>query len=301
MNRFSRRPAMICRGATFWTVVLAALLQLVPNVPSATAAGTTPSHPGAGYVLDWEDPALTLPPPNWNAQYNPGSVRFASTANGEPVRAGQRSVRFELNQKDPERNEGKRAELAATPDEPRGAERWYGFSVYLPPDWKNDWAGEIVTQWHQTDQAWENCTRYCSPPLALGTKDGKWVISQNWQKTVGNTDDWFFSNTKVGASETGRWTDWVFHVKWSTGTDGVLQIWKDGEPVKEEAPCDGPCDDYTYKVGRNDDVGDSIHGNYMKIGIYKFAWKSEETATNKSVMFYDDLHIADARATRQSV
>ena len=291
MNRLSRRPGVVCRNATFWTVVLAALLQLVPNVPSASAAGTTPSHPGAGYVLDWEDPALTLPPPNWNPQYHPGKVRIASAANGEPVRAGHRSVRFQLDKTDAPVSGGARAEFAATPEEPAGAERWYGFSTYLPTSWTKDQAGDLVTQWHQTDRV-DNCDPLCSPPLSIGTRDGQWVISQSWQKYRGNTKDWSFSNTKIGDYQTGRWTDWVVHVKWSTtdAPDAKLEIWKDRQLVWNKPGL------------RNDDFGDGVHGNYMKFGIYKSPWSNDHPSdTTTRTLHYDELRITDGSGSFQAV
>ncbi|MBK5550669.1 heparin lyase I family protein [Pseudomonas sp. TH03] len=33
--------------------------------------------------------------------------------------------------------------------------------------------------------------------------------------------------------EKGKWVDWVLHVKWSSGEDGFLEIWKDGKAVWE--------------------------------------------------------------------
>ena len=290
MNRLSR-PRLTRTVAASLGVVLTALTGTVVTVPPAAAAEPTPSAPGTGYTLDWENTAVGLPPPNWVAQYNTSKVRMASTANGDPVRAGQRSVRFQLDQSDPALHNGKRAELAATPEEPAGAERWYGFSTYLPSSWVPDSAGDVVTQWHQSDRV-SNCgTQGCSPPLSIGTKNGQWVISQSWQNYIGNINDWSFSNTPIGAYQTGRWTDWVVHVKWSAkdSPDATLEIWKDGALVWNKPGL------------RNDDFPDGTYGNYMKFGIYKWPWMNGPSDTTSRVLYYDELRIADGSGSYAAV
>ena len=54
--------------------------------------------------------------------------------------------------------------------------------------------------------------------------------------------------------ERGAWTDWVFHVKWSYGPDGVLEVWKNSQKIVTKS---GP---NTFNDAR---------GPYMKMGIYK--------------------------------
>jgi hypothetical protein len=151
------------------------------------AAGTTPANPGSGYVLNWENldckttPELFDGQAGWKKDYLDlaqlnnhanNEPAFRTACAPDPVRSGQRSARFHLTRTDPEVTTGsgsKRAELASAPIEPVGAERWYGFSTYLK-DWASDPAPDIVTQWHhQPGQG--------SPPLSLGTRNGKWQIN----------------------------------------------------------------------------------------------------------------------------
>jgi Polysaccharide lyase len=285
---------------------LGALLAAVLTILAATqvpvaAADPTPSEPGAGYVLDWENSrdwtVPDRPPPGWAYEYRPEvrhddgepQVRVADAARGEPVRAGQHSVRFDLDKRDPPLHNGSRAELGAEdPVEPRAVERWYGFSIFLPSSWVYDQAPEIVMQWHQVGG---DCTRGCSPPLALITHKGQFWISQNWQNTH-TPGDWTFSTTPIGAYETGRWIDWVVHVKWSTGSDGVLDIWKDGRAVTG----------FYGKYGRTDDFGDQVHGNYVVLGIYKWPWsQGKPSDTTRRVMYVDEVRTADARGSYEAV
>jgi hypothetical protein len=197
-----------------------------------------------------------------------------------PVRAGLYSARFALERGDPVINNGVRCELSAG-FEPVGAERWYGFSIYLSSIWKTDRAADIVTQWHQH---WSIGT---SPPLSIGTRDGQWLISQNWEGP-------HYSNTPIGSYQKSTWTDWVVHVKWSAGSDGLLTIWKNGQPVPG----------FNNKQGKNT-YSDTQHGNYMKIGIYKWPWNPNWTGVQSDVderrMYYDELRMADQRGSYDAV
>jgi hypothetical protein len=287
----------------------------------------SPADPAGGYVLDWEKAAdRTVPanaPPGWAKEYNSNLVhtdghyqvelhawlrfifrswvrtrtkaawipdaikrRIVTSLVRFPIvkpprtRGGLWCVRFQLEKTDPVINSGTRAELTAG-FEPVGAERWYGFSIYLPTDWQFDQAAEIVTQWHQH---WDIGT---SPPLAIQTHKGNWEISQNWEGPNGI----IYANTPIGPYQTDRWTDWVVHVRWSAGANGLLEIWKDGQPVTGFSP----------KNGKNN-YTDPAHGNYMKFGIYKWAWsQGKPSDTSRRVMFYDELRIADQTGTYGTV
>jgi hypothetical protein len=76
----------------------------------------------------------------------------------DPLR--RTAVRFQLDRGDPIVAASSRAELVDTTAEPADAERWYGFSVYLPTAvWqKPDPSAEILAQWlprRAADQRWE--------------------------------------------------------------------------------------------------------------------------------------------------
>jgi hypothetical protein len=309
-RRTVRRWSWIAAGA-----LLASGAGIIQAGPRA-ARTATPSDPGAGgYVLDWEDEQGHLPPgkppAGWNPQFVPGRVRIAAIGDGEPVRGGRYSARFELL-KDDQFKRHARSELAATPPEPvpqpgqTGTERWYGFSIYLPaaPEtdrWKPDQASDIVTQWHQADAD----PRGGSPPLAILTgkdlKDpagprGCWYISQrNWN--VANDT----ISTRIGPyePELGRWTDWVVHVKWSAmenDPEAFVKIWKNGAEVFDWRKGT----DLFEKTGRrNSSIG---YGNYMKIGIYKWPWsQGKPSDTDRRVMYHDELRIADQRGSYEAV
>lgn len=281
------------RRSTATAVALALLL-----IPTACAAGGgEPAHVAASApasaepcapvprspaltTLDWETARQQrVPgdsPPGWTAEYDQGLVRREDgraqvqvARAPEPVRAGAAAARFELRRDDPVINQGTRAELA-TALEPRGADRWYAFSVYLPPSWARDRSPEIIAQWHQHHTVEGN------PPLAIATYQGQWEVLTAWGADAG---------VLAGPHRTDRWTDWLVHVKWSTGADGVVQVWKDGRPVPG----------FGNRRGRTAYPGP--YGNYLKVGIYKWDWSQKNaTDTTRRFLYLDELRIAETRA-----
>ena len=187
------------------------------------------------------------------------------------ARSGSYSTRYELNKYDADVFGSKRTETGRyTRSEPTAkVERWYGASYYLPSDFVYDAAAESPTQWHTTS------TRY--PPLAIWIQKGQWRLVQ-----FGNL------STVLGTYEKGKWTDFVFHVKWSSGTDGLIEIWKNGVKIFS-------------KAGKNINAG-ITYGAYMRSGLYKWPWKSGSTSTTKKrVLYIDDVRIGNASATYNDV
>ncbi|WP_433074813.1 heparin lyase I family protein [Dactylosporangium sp. CA-052675] len=258
-----------------WRPVRALLACALATAGLALAAPGSPAQAdpaGVTRTLDWENPAdRTVPPPGFYKQSCCGttSTRIVS----DVKRDGGYAARFELNKTDAAVSNGKRSELTQPDSQPANAERWYGFSIYLPSSWVYDQSPEIVSQWHQCDAS--RCGGG-SPPLALKTEKGHWKLDMPLRSQTVDLD----------AYSTGTWTDWVFHVKWSTGSSGQLEVWRNG----------------VYKFGF---TGSRTHADtqgspYFKFGIYKWDWNSGSTHpsdTTQRVMYYDALRLGDERAT----
>jgi Polysaccharide lyase len=189
---------------------------------------TTPNNPGQLYTLDWESFSCgdTQAPPDWINESPNAQVPYRVACSPDPVRSRARSARFELNQTDPISSSSKRTELAAGSD-PDDAERWYGFSIFLPQGWIVDTSPEVLTQWHQSypipDPLFDG-----SPPLALGINGQQWEISRRkWEDLAANDTVPIYTTPW----EADRWTDWVFHVLWRSTTAGVIEVWKDGSTM----------------------------------------------------------------------
>lgn len=185
------------------------------------------------------------------------------------ARTGAYSIRYELNKSDGMVGGGKRAETYRNPRGETKAkiERWYGASYYLPSDYVYDAVPEVVTQWHTVQYTG-------SPMLALWTAGGQWKVVQMGKTT-----------TALGAYERNKWTDFVFHVKWSSGGDGLVEVWKNGSRVM-------------YKTGPTLRSGLTI-GPYFRTGLYKWGWNNGSRAassTSKRVIYVDEVRVGNEYA-----
>lgn len=200
------------------------------------------------------------------------------------ARHGQYSTRFELNSTDADVASSKRIEASrASNDEGTIAERWYGISYYLPADYNTDPTPELLTQWQSL--------KGVSPPLALWTQNGKWLLVQTKNTTTAlNTIK--SSSKELGAYTKGAWTDFVFHVKWSITSAGLVEVWKNGVKITT-ATLSGPNTYFGIATG-----------NYLKVGIYKWPWKKTDSYTSnqtKRVVYIDDVRIGNASAVYNDV
>lgn len=260
-----------------WVVaILFAVTTLCLQSASVAAAAPVPED------LTWEDPAeRTLPaaPAGWRTQIccPTRSAQVVTT----PTRSGGHAVRFQLDRGDPIVAESSRTELVDTTAELADAERWYGFSVFLPSAaWPQppDPSAEILAQWH-------HAANTGSPPLSLTSRNGKWEISQHWEQLGPNG-----RHTVVADQQVGRWTDWVFHIRWSESEEanGLVEVWKDGMRVFQQ-------------TGKNKYVDGA--GTYFKFGIYKWDWTSNpaRSNTNRRIVFHDELRIRDGSSSYSAV
>jgi hypothetical protein len=90
------------------------------------------------------------------------------------------------------------------------------------------------------------------------------------------------STVALGAPRTDGWTDWVVRVRWTSATDGLIEIWRDGGLVFSR-----------YGVRTNyDDLG-----AYPKLGVYRWTWATAPPATELTrVVFHDEMRIGDSAA-----
>ncbi len=205
-----------------------------------------------------------------------------------PVRAGKQAVKITLKKDDPFVAGSKRAELKLGGVE-ANSEQWYSFSVFLPPTYKQDPSGEIIAQWHdkpdrELGEGWK------SPALTLSTRNGRFYLGRRWdskQVSVNNLPEGEEA-IDFGRYQTGKWTDFVFHVKWSYTSDGLLEVWKDGQL---EVSRSGP------------NYYNDLRGPYFKIGIYKGDWKNQpkKSIVSQRDIYFDEIRVGDASARYEDV
>jgi len=166
------------------------------------------------------------------------SSKIMNYAKFSLARTGTHSVRAEQRCDDKLIANGHRAEIYSNSyteyivKDLMGSERWYGFSIYLPEDFSlnyEDYGWHInLAQWHGTpDSKLGEISR--SPPLTLWFNKNyvvnDWQINRRWDLKKDSTDSGTGKNyllDPLDADELGKWSDWVFHVKWLVGDDGFF-------------------------------------------------------------------------------
>lgn len=217
-----------------------------------------------------------------------GNTPVVST---EVARAGKYSMKSVLDRQN-SRISFRTEVHALTPKPLLQQEYWYGFSIYLPDGYASDPVWEVVAQWHDTPDEGEN---WRNPILAVWTDNGSWSVSNLWDDKAitpidenGNFVYGGKSNYKLGAYDTGKWTDWVFRVKWSYKSDGILQVWKNGQLVIDQQSKPNCFNDVTMP--------------YFKMGIYK-GWKDSSSVgvVSKRVLFHDEFRMAGPGGSYEAV
>jgi hypothetical protein len=178
------------------------------------------------------------------------------------------------------------------PEADVGKEYWYGFSIFLPDDYVPDKIWEIVAQWncipdYDVGEKWRN------PVMALFSTGGRWSWVTRWDAkrntfAGGKREYGGEHEYDLGPYQRNIWTDWVVHVKWSYQSDGILQVWRNGEKVVDQ---NGP------------NAFNDAHGPIFKMGLYK-GWTKPETpsdAVSRRVLYHDEFRMAGPGATYQDV
>lgn len=248
-------------------------------------------------------PAWALANVFFNENFESGVLRSVSgyTTSGNPPtittersRAGRYAMKSYLNRQTSSNSYRTEISIGTTNQTFIGSERWYGFSIFLPSSYVPSPIWEIVAQWHDRPNDWDKGRK--NPPLHLATsrggKPGRWTIANLWDAQPVAADGSYTIDDSIvwdlGPYETNKWTDWVFRIKWSYRSDGILQVWKDGKLVVNRT---GP---NTY----NDNLGP-----YMKMGIYK-GWSNRSTPTDtvhERTLYHDEVRIADESGSYAAV
>ena len=191
-----------------------------------------------------------------------------------------------------------RAEIAL-PYEEGFHERWYGTRIYVPTDWvfESESGGDIVLQWHgilgeEYKAKKEELDISNFPPLSFAIKNDRWAINRAFGAPENPKRE---SKLLEEPVQKGRWVAWVLHARWSSGEDGLLQIWRNGKLVWE---IKGPNTYLSKPVVP-----------YFKTGIYHPEWKKrneekfkkEVTALTERVIYTADVKIGDERAKYEDV
>jgi hypothetical protein len=128
---------------------------------------------------------------------------------------------------------------------PTGTDVWYGFSLYLPPDFPVVDRRLVLGQWKQ---GCGDCTADHSPGIANRYRNGVFSITiQDAERRVVLFEE--------KADIRGRWNHLVYHLRLTPRPDGFLRAWLNGRQVT----------DYRGPIGYTDDL-DHV---YFKVGLYR--------------------------------
>lgn len=198
-----------------------------------------------------------------------------------PVFRGNRSERFEVRQGDCGRQpnwsdcemDRERAEMSEQkPYTPLGVPTWYSWSVFFDPSWPDiSPVTTTIGQFHQRDQS--------VPAVLFIQKDNRYMMRIESAKNL-------YPGQNVRTLLTGdeirsKWHTVVVFAKWSTGPDGILQVWING---KQRMDLRGPNTVNTTPV-------------YFKYGIYR-SYVSRVPYRPPHVLYIDEVRKGP---TRESV
>ena len=205
-----------------------------------------------------------------------------------PARKGKSVARFEFLKSDVTNYNGYvRAEIHQ--ESPTEAENWYGFSSYLPADFVADPMAEKIAQWHEIPD-WDLGENWRSPPISLGIQNDRYNLQILWAAAKVNTNDTKDGEKDIdlGPVDKAKWNDFVFHIKFSYKSDGILEIWKNKVKI--------------FSLYGPNSFNDENYP-YFKIGIYKWTWNgwASYSPESKRVLYVDEVRIGNSKSNLNEV
>ena len=160
--------------------------------------------------------------------YKKHGFQIVNKEDGHPVRAGNKSIRFEVKQGDCGRdtdggwsdckNDRERHELSGGDSAMSKGEYWFSWSIYFPKDHKNLYPlSNAFGQFHQKN----------GNPVFMfkELRKGYTIV-----RTITDKDsDYHEQNLLTNDEVLGNWFDILINAKWSKKKDGFFKIWVNGE------------------------------------------------------------------------
>lgn len=168
-----------------------------------------------------------------------------------------------------------------------GQEYWLSFK-YRYEDWSKDSSGEIAPfQTHTSPSSW---TASCGTGPAVGS-------APFLMMSVNDEARFVVYKGKIlwrGAVQKKQWLNITVHFKISTGGDGYIEVWKDGNKVGRVDGANSP---------KLDGCGKPLRPPFFKMGVYKWDWRSGRPATQSSrrQLYIDGLKIAQGSSAYSMV
>jgi hypothetical protein len=182
------------------------------------------------------------------------------------------TMTFRLTAGQPKVNGSLRAEVRSLASRIGQRYRYHG-EIRAADGWEFTPYPTIAMQWHGTKDVWF-LEKGRKPPLVIHAIDREWVVSVNADPQL-LTPFKSATNHRVIARFSitpGVWESLAFDVHWSTGTDGRITIWRNGERIARD---EGP------------NCFNDVIGPYFKFGNYQPRNLSHATAASRVLSFRD--------------
>ncbi len=177
-----------------------------------------------------------------------------------------------------------------------GKEYWFGVSIYLPADWNTEYKskcdGGSLFQLHHN--SWSG---YPEMDLPLTVWHG-YNYDADWRVTrAGEGGQGFVDLYAEPLDDSlGKWTDWVFDVRFSPGSDGFVKVWKDGVQVAD-SPGSNFAEGYPTKGPIN-----------FQMGLYMWGYRPSPSSCDNAVFsttertaYIDEFRVGDADSSYEEV
>ena len=153
---------------------------------------------------------------------------YSAVIQSEIVRTGSKACRFEIRSGDLV-SQGLRAELRDWYNAPFEADTWYGFSTYLPEDFRPpNGVGVVLAQWHDQAELGDPAGK---PPLALRYLDGTLRFTGAFAQVASHHPDRRYVFHEIADVARATWLDFVFRIHWSRTGDSSIDAFLNGEKL----------------------------------------------------------------------
>ena len=198
-------------------------------------------------------------------------IQVVDKKDGYPVRAGEKSIRFELRPGDCGRykhgyddckEHRERHELLGR--DFSGGNWWYAWSIYFPKDFINVYPTRVyIGQFYGEGPKYGD--EHNPPWMFDNNKPGYWI--NNMVRVPGGHQTQLLTREQM----LGKWNDILINVKWTHKDNGYLKLWVNNELSF----------DYKGPTKRKYDV-------FFKFGIYRaYVWKKNPP----QIVYFDEVRV----------
>lgn len=210
---------------------------------------------------------------------NMDNLRFVR----DPAGSGRTVLHATVFRTDEKIFNGLRTEIIPRSEYVKSGIRWYAFSFYVPPDWREDPNLIIIAQLHTSQKDVP-----LSPPVAIAITGHRIELHlQSNHRKISGEDPATKANSArqtilIGRLERAKWYCFVARADWfSTVGAGAFKLWLNSEPI--------------YEAENLYNGYETWLGNYPKSGVYA---PGGLASPSKSI-YMDFIHTGGAK-TRHS-